>query len=57
MAVIVDLHFMALMDVIVWTMITGVIVIMEPRIAMVVSVLMLVAMLMAVGVRVFMSVL
>ena len=57
MAVMVSLHFVALMDVIVWTMITGVIVIMEPRIAMVVSVLMLVAMLMAVGVRVFMSVL
>ena len=56
MAVIVDLHFMALMDVIVWTMLACVILVMDQGVAMFVSVLVLVTMLVTVGVRVFMSV-
>ena len=56
MAVIVDLLFMGRMDVIVRTMVAGVIVVMDQDIAMVMPMFVLVAMLVAVGVRVFMGV-
>ncbi len=55
-AVIVDLFFMCRMDVVVRTMIAGVIVVMDQRIAMVMSMFVLVVMLVPVGVRVFMCV-
>ncbi len=56
MAVIVDLLFMGRMDMTVWTMVAGVIVVMDQDVAMVMPMLVLVVMLVAVGMRVFMGV-
>ena len=56
MSVIVDLFFMSRMGVVVRTMIAGVIVVMNQDIAMVMPMFVLVAMVMPVGVRMFVSV-